>query len=55
MRGINFFCGANYFLGHFEGAKTFLTLLIVPSAGRDNLGVKKVEAPEKYPEKWPLK
>jgi hypothetical protein len=21
---------------------------------RDNLGVKKVEAPSKYPEKWPI-
>ncbi len=44
-----------HFEGYFEGAKTFLTLLIVPSAARDNLGVKKVEAPSKYPEKWPIK
>jgi hypothetical protein len=35
------------FKGHFEGAKTFLTPKIVPSAARDNLGVKKVEAPSK--------
>jgi len=38
-----------HFKGYFEGAKTFLT----PPA-RDNLGVKKVEAPSKYPKKWPL-
>jgi hypothetical protein len=44
-----------HFEGYFEGAKTFLTLLIVPSAARENLGVKKVEAPSKYPEKWPIK
>jgi hypothetical protein len=31
MREI-FFLLANYFKGHFEGAKTFLTLQIVPSA-----------------------
>jgi hypothetical protein len=30
-----------HFEGHFEGAKTFLTPQIVPSAARDNLGVKK--------------
>jgi hypothetical protein len=33
----------SHFKGHFEGAKTFLTLSIVPSAARENLGVKKVE------------
>ncbi len=40
----------SHFEGHFEGAKTFLTPHIVPSAARDNLGVKKVEAPSKCPE-----
>jgi hypothetical protein len=40
----------SHFEGNFEGAKTFLT----PSA-RDNLGVKKVEAPSKCPEKWLIK
>ncbi len=35
----------SHFEGHFEGAKTFLTPQIVPSAARDNLGVKKVEQP----------
>jgi hypothetical protein len=43
-----------HFKGYFEGAKTFLTPKIVPSAARDNLGVKKVEAPSKYPEKWTI-
>jgi hypothetical protein len=33
----------SHFEGHFEGAKTFLTPYIVPSAARDNLGVKKVK------------
>jgi hypothetical protein len=42
-------------MGHLEGAKSFLTLKIVPSIVRDNLVVKKVEAPSKYPEKWPIK
>ncbi len=28
---------------------------IFQSAARDNLGVKKVEAPSKYPVKWPIK
>jgi hypothetical protein len=59
MREIIFYLRANYFMGHFkgyfEGAKTFWTLSIVPSAPRDNLRVKKVEAPSKYPEKWPVK
>jgi hypothetical protein len=45
MRDIIFFLRANYIMGHFkgyfEGAKTFLT-------------PKKVEAPSKYPEKWPI-
>ncbi len=54
-RNIIFFLRDNNFLsrfeGHFEGAKTFLTPQIVPSAARDNLGVKKVEAPSKCPEK----
>ncbi len=45
----------SHFEGHFEGAKTFLTPQIVPSAARDNLGVKKVEAPSKCPEKWLIK
>jgi hypothetical protein len=36
----------SHFKGHFEGAKTFLT---------PNLGVKKVEAPSKCPEKWLIK
>ncbi len=48
LRDIIFFLRDNNFLshfeGHFEGAKTFLTPYIVPSAARDNLGVKKVEA-----------
>jgi hypothetical protein len=38
----------SHFKGHFEGAKTFLTPLIVPSAARDNLGVKKIEAGHWY-------
>ncbi len=49
MREIIFFLRANYIMGHFkgyfEGAKTFLTPI---------LRVKKVEAPSKYPEKWPI-
>jgi hypothetical protein len=49
------FLRKNYFMdhfeGYFEGAKTFLTLC----CARDNLGVKKVEALSKYPEKWPIK
>jgi hypothetical protein len=47
-----------HFKGYFEGAKTFLTpklsRALVPSAARDNFGVKKVEASSKYPEKWPI-
>ncbi len=53
MRDIIFFLRANYVMGHFkgyfEGAKT--------RGGqdkRDNLGVKKVLAPSKYPLKWPI-
>jgi hypothetical protein len=34
----------SHFEEHFEGANTFLTPSIVPSAARDNLGVKKVES-----------
>ncbi len=53
LRDIIFFLWDNNFMshfkGHFEGAKTFLTPDIVPSAGRDNLGVKKVEAPQNVP------
>jgi hypothetical protein len=45
----------SHFKGHFEGAKTFLTPSIVPRCARDNLGVKKVEAPSKCPEKWLIK
>jgi hypothetical protein len=37
----------SHYEGHFEGAKTFLTPSIVPSAARDNLGVKKVIVPKK--------
>ncbi len=59
LRDIIFFLWENHFMshfeGHFEGAKTFLTPSIVPSAARDNLGVKKVEAPSKCPEKWLIK
>ncbi len=55
MRDIIFFLRDNNFLsrfeGNFEGAKTFLTPYIVPRCARDNLGVKKVEAPSKCPEK----
>jgi hypothetical protein len=54
LRDIIFFWWDNHFMshfkGHFEGAKTFLT----PCA-RDNLGVKKVDAPSKCPEKWLIK
>jgi hypothetical protein len=46
LRDIIFFLRDNHFMshfkGHFEGAKTFL-------------GVKKVEAPSKCPEKWLIK
>ena len=53
LRDIIFFWWDNHFMshfeGHFEGAKTFLT------CARDNLGVKKVEAPSKCPEKWLIK
>ncbi len=45
----------SHFEGHFEGAKTILIPEIVPSAAMDNLGVKKVEAPSKCPEKWLIK
>jgi hypothetical protein len=45
----------SHFKGHFEGATTCLTPKIVPSAARDNLGVKKVEAPSKCPLKWLIK
>ncbi len=45
----------SHFEGNFEGAKTFLTPQIVPNAARNNLGVKKVEAPSKCPEKWLIK
>jgi hypothetical protein len=56
MWEIIFFLRTNHFMGHFkgyfEGAKTFLTLY---GCARDNLGFQKVEAPSKYPEKWPIK
>jgi hypothetical protein len=39
MRDIIFFLRANYIMGHFKGYFE---------------GVKKVEAPSKYPEKWPI-
>ncbi len=59
LRDIIFFLRDNHFMSHFrehfEGAKTFLTPKIVSSAARDNLGVKKVEAPSKCPEKWLIK
>jgi hypothetical protein len=45
----------SHFEVHFEGAKTFLTPLIVPLCARENLGVKKVKAPSKCPEKWLIK
>jgi hypothetical protein len=41
-----------HFKGYFEGAKTFLNSKL---SARDGLGVKKVEAPSKCPEKWPIK
>ena len=39
-----------HFKGYFEGAKTFLN----PKLSLAALGVKKVEAPSKYPEEWPI-
>ncbi len=35
----------NYFMSHFQGYFEW---------ARDNIGVKKVEAPSKYPKKWPI-
>ena len=59
MRDIIDFLGDNHFIshieGHFKGAETFLTPYIVPSDARDYLGVKKVEASLKCPEKWIIK
>ena len=53
-----FWFWANYIMGHFsgyfEGASTFLTPKIAPRCARDNLGVKKVLAPSKYPLKGPI-
>jgi hypothetical protein len=50
LRDIILFLRDNHFMshfkGHFEGAKT---------CARGNLGVKKVEAPSKCPEKWLIK
>ncbi len=57
MRDIIFFAGKLHngsFQGIFRGGQDFFDPLIVPSAARDNFGVKKVEAPSKYPEKWPI-
>jgi hypothetical protein len=58
MRDIIFFLRANYIMGHFkgyfEGAKTFLTPKLSQGAARGNFVVQKVEAPSKYPEKWPI-
>ncbi len=58
MRDIIFFLRANYIMGHFkgyfEGAKTFLTPKLSRAQRGANFGVKKVEAPSKYPEKWPI-
>jgi hypothetical protein len=44
MRDIIFFVRANYIMGDFKGYFDFF----------NNLRVKKVEAPSKYPEKWPI-
>ncbi len=58
MREIIFFLRANYimshFKGYFEGAKTFLTPKLSRAQRGTILRVKKVEAPSKYPEKWPI-
>jgi hypothetical protein len=43
-----------YFSGYFEGASTFFDPKIAPRCARDNLGVKKVLAPSKYPLKWAI-
>jgi hypothetical protein len=44
---------ANYIMGHFsgyfKGASTFLDPKIAPRCARDNLRVKKVLAPSKWP------
>jgi hypothetical protein len=40
----------SHFKGHFEGAKTFLTPEIVPSAARDNLGGSGRAARVRYPD-----
>jgi hypothetical protein len=42
------------FLGIFRGGLDFFDPKIVPRRARDNLGVKKVLAPSKYPLKWPI-
>jgi hypothetical protein len=42
--GDNIFLRANYFMGQFKQ-------YFAQRAARNNLGVKKVEAPSKYPEK----
>ena len=56
MRDIIFFAGKllnGPFQGIFPGGQDF-DPKIAPCCARDNLGVKKVEAPSKYPEKWPI-
>jgi hypothetical protein len=42
------------FLGIFRGGLDFFDPKIAPRCARDNLGVKKVLAPSKYPFKWPI-
>ena len=42
------------FLGIFRGGLDFFDPKIAPRCARDNLGVKKVLAPSKYPLKWPI-
>ncbi len=55
-----FWFWANYIMGHFSGIGIFRGGLdffdpkIAPRCARDNLGVKKVLAPSKYPLKWPI-
>ncbi len=61
LRDISFFLRdynfLSHFEGHFEGASTFFSpkLSLAALSARDNLGVKKVEAPSKCPSKWLIK
>jgi hypothetical protein len=58
MRDIIFFLAGKLhngpFQGIFRGGQDFFDPYIVPSAARGNFGVKNVEAPSNYPEKWPI-